>query len=125
MYRLEQANIVGPRRITRYRRVTLPSSLCRAVGIEAGGFVTTLRARNDRGVIMIRPCPAPLHLTRSRRPGRARRVSPVRQVAIPAELLNGAGLDAGSLVGFRLGSAAIAMFAADRLAVLPTPRRVS
>lgn len=123
MNRPSQTNMVVPRKITRHHRVTLPSALCHVVGIEPEGFVTTHRARNDRGVIMIRPCPAPQYPTRSRQPGRARRVSLLGQVVIPAALLNETGLGAGALVGFCLGQAAIRMFAADRLAVLPTPRR--
>lgn len=114
---------VGPRRITKHRRVALPKALCQVVGIEADGFVTTRRARNDRGVIMIRPCLTPTQRTVSRDCSRARPVSQVGQVAIPAALLEEVGLDKGSLVAFSVGSAAIRMFSADRVAVLPAPRR--
>lgn len=111
----DRSNVVGPRRITEFRRVPLPVAFSEELGIKPNGYVTTTRARNDRHTIMIRPCEEPAESGRRRDIDRPRRVDTVRQVAFPAELLKNTGLAIGSLVSFSLGVAAIKMFSSSRV----------
>ena len=87
--------VVGPRRITRLRRVTLPVALRRETRMRAGAWVEVVLLGGE-GRLAVRPASPPA--SGARRTGRPRRVTGGGQVTLPAHLMRRVGLEVGDCV---------------------------
>ena len=88
--------LFGPRSISQgLRRVCLPCGLARSLHLAAGAWVRVERSATRPGELFIGPAPKPGSGVEPRDPDRPRRVNPHGQVALPARLLAGVGLDDG------------------------------
>jgi bifunctional DNA-binding transcriptional regulator/antitoxin component of YhaV-PrlF toxin-antitoxin module len=107
---------IGPRRINELRRVTIPTRAGRGVGVEPGCWVVVTALRRDHAVLVIRPAPdtEPAEFARLD-PRRPRRVSDTGQLALPAPLLDAAGLAVGQWVAFSPTRGGLRLFAAERV----------
>jgi bifunctional DNA-binding transcriptional regulator/antitoxin component of YhaV-PrlF toxin-antitoxin module len=106
---------IGPRRINILRRVSLPARYASALGVVAGSWVVIRTDRRDSGVLLITASPGDGGAYAVRDVRRPRRVSATGQLSLPATLLDGAGLAAGSWVALGRTHGALRVFSADRV----------
>ncbi len=106
---------IGPRRLNALRRVTIPTRAASRVGVQPGSWVVIRSYRRDRGVLVIRSADEPVREYRLRDPRRARRVSNTGQLALPAALLDQAGIEVGQWVAFSTSRSGLRVFSADRV----------
>ena len=107
--------VVGPRRISELRRVTIPRQVGSAVGVEPESWVSMTITTWDRSIISIRPSGESAGAYAVRDPRRPRRLTSNREVTIPASVLRAAGMKTGGLVAFKSAGREIRMFSADRV----------
>jgi hypothetical protein len=109
---------VGPRKVTRWRRVTLPTNLAIPSGMVHGAWVRVEQARRDRGALIVRQTEAPTSMDRSAYLGRT--VTKSGQISLPAALMDRVGLDVGDWVYFMAtpNAAAIRVLPAGRVGLM-------
>lgn len=106
---------IGPRRLTALRRVTIPTRAALKVGVKAQSWVTISAHRRDHGVLVIRPAADSDGDYGLRDPRRARKISGTGQLALPAVLLDRAGIAVGDWVAFTISRTGLRLFSADRV----------
>jgi antitoxin component of MazEF toxin-antitoxin module len=83
----------GPRAvIPSVRRVCLPKKLAKPLGLTPGEFARVGVSPHHDGELVVSAAPAPEQLRRSRDPHRARRVTALAQLSLPAALLDAVGV---------------------------------
>ncbi|MEP9393223.1 hypothetical protein ABLE94_13350 [Gordonia sp. VNK1] len=113
----------GPRTIDSFRRITIPAKVAKASGVRQPSWVR-IGVVADQRIVEIVPTRGPRGTKPSVRgnPDRPRRLRTSRQIALPAAVLESAGLDIGSVVAFLALEDRIHLFAASRvIAPEPTP----
>ena len=111
----------GPRTIDVFRRVTIPAAVADQSGVKQNSWVRIGVAAE--GIVEIVPVRAPRSGRFTHRdPARPRRLRTSRQIALPAPVMESAGLAVGTAVAFMAARGGVQLFDAARvIAASPAP----